>query len=83
MESMNAADDFELPAGITYLNCSNMCPQLKSVTAAGLDAVRIKAAAWAAQQGSTIVWCTSRIATVPFYRTLGYAECAEPHSLPQ
>jgi hypothetical protein len=26
-----------------YLNCSNMSPQLKSVTAAGLEPVRIKA----------------------------------------
>jgi selenocysteine lyase/cysteine desulfurase len=46
MEAINAAHLFELPAGITYLNCSNMSPQLKSVTAAGLDAVRIKTTPW-------------------------------------
>lgn len=46
MEAQPAADLFEIPAGITYLNCSNMSPQLKSVTAAGLDAVRIKATPW-------------------------------------
>ena len=47
MEAINAAHLFEIPAGITYLNCSNMSPQLKSVTAAGLDAVRIKSTPWA------------------------------------
>jgi len=46
MDAMNAAALFEIPAGITYLNCSNMSPQLKSVTAAGLEAVRIKATPW-------------------------------------
>jgi hypothetical protein len=46
MESRNAADLFEIPAGITYLNCANMSPQLKSVTAAGLEAVRIKTTPW-------------------------------------
>jgi selenocysteine lyase/cysteine desulfurase len=47
MEIPNPADLFEeIPAGITYLNCSNMSPQLKSVTAAGLDAVRIKISPW-------------------------------------
>jgi hypothetical protein len=33
MEAIQATHLFELPAGITYLNCSNMSPQLKSVTA--------------------------------------------------
>src|SRR6201999_3201687 len=46
MEAQSAAQLFEIPAGITYLNCSNMSPQLKSVTAAGLEAVRIKSAPW-------------------------------------
>jgi selenocysteine lyase/cysteine desulfurase len=41
-----AAHLFEIPEGITYLNCSYMSPQLKSVTAAGLDAVRIKTMPW-------------------------------------
>jgi selenocysteine lyase/cysteine desulfurase len=40
------ADLFEIPKGITYLNCANMAPQLRSVTAAGLEAVRRKAAPW-------------------------------------
>jgi selenocysteine lyase/cysteine desulfurase len=46
MEALAAANMFEIPAGVTYLNCSNMSPQLKSVTAAGLDAVRIKTTPW-------------------------------------
>jgi selenocysteine lyase/cysteine desulfurase len=46
METIKAADLFEIPAGIAYLNCSNISPQLKSVTAAGLEAVRIKATPW-------------------------------------
>jgi selenocysteine lyase/cysteine desulfurase len=46
MDIKGAAHLFEIPAGITYLNCSNMSPQLKAVTAAGLDAVRIKATPW-------------------------------------
>jgi GNAT superfamily N-acetyltransferase len=39
--------------------------------------------AYAAKQEGTIVWCTSRITTVPFYRTLGFAESGEPFPLPQ
>jgi selenocysteine lyase/cysteine desulfurase len=46
MEAIRAAHLFEIPEGITYLNCSYMSPQLKSVTAAGLDAVRIKSMPW-------------------------------------
>jgi selenocysteine lyase/cysteine desulfurase len=46
METLKAADLFEIPTGITYLNCSNISPQLKSVTAAGLEAVRIKSTPW-------------------------------------
>jgi len=46
MDIKAAAHLFDIPTGITYLNCSNMSPQLKSVTAAGLDAVRIKATPW-------------------------------------
>jgi hypothetical protein len=45
VESMKAAEMFDLSAGITYLNCSSTSPQLKSVTAAGLEPVRIKATA--------------------------------------
>jgi selenocysteine lyase/cysteine desulfurase len=37
---------FEIPEGVTYLNCANMAPQLRSVTAAGIDAVRAKATPW-------------------------------------
>src|SRR5581483_472980 len=36
-------DLFDIPEDVTYLNCANMSPQLKAVTAAGLEAVRIKA----------------------------------------
>lgn len=46
MAALEARELFEIPAGITYLNCANMSPQLKSVTAAGLDAVRIKTTPW-------------------------------------
>src|SRR5215467_10784044 len=46
MEAIQAADLFDIPDGVTYLNCSNMSPQLKSVTAAGLDAVHIKTSPW-------------------------------------
>ena len=37
---------FEIPREITYLNCANMAPQLRSVTQAGLDAVRAKSSPW-------------------------------------
>jgi predicted GNAT family N-acyltransferase len=39
--------------------------------------------AYAAEQEGTAVWCTSRIATVPFYQVLGFVECGEPFRLPQ
>jgi selenocysteine lyase/cysteine desulfurase len=38
---------FEIPESVTYLNCANMAPQLRLVTAAGLDAVRRRTAPWA------------------------------------
>jgi len=37
---------FEIPYDVTYLNCASMSPQLRSVTQAGLDAVRAKASPW-------------------------------------
>jgi selenocysteine lyase/cysteine desulfurase len=37
---------FEIPDDVTYLNCASMSPQLRSVTAAGIDAVRSKASPW-------------------------------------
>ena len=37
---------FEIPDEVAYLNCSYMAPQLRSITAAGLDAVRRKASPW-------------------------------------
>jgi selenocysteine lyase/cysteine desulfurase len=39
-------DLFSIPDGVTYLNCSYLGPQLRSVTAAGLDAVRGKEQPW-------------------------------------
>jgi predicted GNAT family N-acyltransferase len=39
--------------------------------------------ACAAEQGGTCVWCTSRVATVTFYRTLGFTECSDTFSLQQ
>ncbi len=38
---------FEIPEDVTYLNCAYMAPQLRSITAIGVDAVRAKAAPWA------------------------------------
>jgi selenocysteine lyase/cysteine desulfurase len=46
MDQLAISEMFEIPEGITYLNCANMAPQLRSVTAAGFDAVRKKAAPW-------------------------------------
>jgi selenocysteine lyase/cysteine desulfurase len=37
---------FEIPEGITYLNLASMAPQLRSVTEAGLRAVRTKVSPW-------------------------------------
>jgi selenocysteine lyase/cysteine desulfurase len=37
---------FEIPDGVTFLNCASMSPQLRSVTAAGLDSVKSKASPW-------------------------------------
>lgn len=42
----NARELFEIPEGVTYLNCANMAPQLRSVTEAGIAAVRAKATPW-------------------------------------
>ncbi|MFL6428203.1 MAG: GNAT family N-acetyltransferase [Acidobacteriaceae bacterium] len=38
---------------------------------------------YAAEQGGTLVWCISRIATAPFYRALGFTESGDTFSLPQ
>jgi selenocysteine lyase/cysteine desulfurase len=46
MPIQNARDLFEIPEDVTYLNCANMAPQLKSVTEAGLAAVRAKESPW-------------------------------------
>lgn len=40
------SDLFEIPDGVTFLNCANMSPQLRAVTMAGLDAVKVKASPW-------------------------------------
>lgn len=37
---------FDIPDGVSYLNCAYMSPQLRSVTEAGLRAVRAKSAPW-------------------------------------
>lgn len=47
------ADLFEIPADVTYLNCAYMSPQLRSVTAAGLESVKIKSTPW------TVDWFAS------------------------
>ncbi len=40
------SDLFELPADVTYLNCANMSPQMRSVTAAGFASVAAKITPW-------------------------------------
>ena len=42
----NARHLFEISEDVTYLNCANMAPQLKSVTDAGFGAVRAKESPW-------------------------------------
>ena len=37
---------FEIPDDVTYLNCASMSPQLRAVTAVGVDAVLAKASPW-------------------------------------
>jgi selenocysteine lyase/cysteine desulfurase len=37
---------FEIPDDVIYLNCANMAPQLRSVTRAGIDAVKKKSGPW-------------------------------------
>ncbi|HZS07861.1 MAG TPA: aminotransferase class V-fold PLP-dependent enzyme [Blastocatellia bacterium] len=37
---------FEIPDGVVYLNCANLSPQLRSVTAAGLNSVAAKRSPW-------------------------------------
>ena len=39
-------DLFEIPEGVTYLNCANMSPQLRTVTQVGVEAVRRKSSPW-------------------------------------
>ena len=39
-------DLFLMEEGITYLNCANMSPMLKSVREAGLQALETRAAPW-------------------------------------
>jgi len=46
MSIQNARNLFEIPEGVTYLNCANMAPQLRSITEAGLGSVRAKATPW-------------------------------------
>ena len=41
-----AGELFDIADGVAYLNCANMSPQLRAVTAAGIEAVRAKAAPW-------------------------------------
>lgn len=37
---------FEIPNDVTFLNCANLSPQLRSVTKAGLESVKSKASPW-------------------------------------
>jgi selenocysteine lyase/cysteine desulfurase len=51
MDPKQTLDDqrhlFEIPEAVAYLNCANMSPQLRAVTAAGAAAVRHKVSPWA------------------------------------
>jgi selenocysteine lyase/cysteine desulfurase len=49
MTDLRRQDLFEIPEGVTYLNCANMSPQLRTVTEAGVEAVRGKASPWTAR----------------------------------
>lgn len=42
----NQRDLFEIPTDVVYLNCASQSPQLRSVTAAGLDSVKSKTEPW-------------------------------------
>jgi selenocysteine lyase/cysteine desulfurase len=42
----NVRDLFEIPHDVVYLNCANLAPQLRSVTARGVAAVQTKATPW-------------------------------------
>src|SRR5262244_280421 len=44
--STGRRDLFDIPDAVTYLNCANMSPQLRTVTEAGVAAVRGKASPW-------------------------------------
>ena len=46
MSLSSQRDLFAMPEDVTYLNCAYLGPQLRSVTAAGLDAVRQKEQPW-------------------------------------
>lgn len=37
---------FEIPDDVTYLNCASLSPQMRSVTAAGVEALRIRVSPW-------------------------------------
>jgi hypothetical protein len=39
--------------------------------------------AYAADGRGTLLWCSARIATVPFYRSLGFREQGESFRLPE
>ena len=42
----SARELFDIPASVTYLNCANMAPHLRSVRAAGLGALNAGATPW-------------------------------------
>jgi selenocysteine lyase/cysteine desulfurase len=42
---------FEIPEEVTYLNCANMSPQLRLVSAAGLESVAAKSTPWKITSG--------------------------------
>jgi len=45
----NQKDLFSIPAGVNFLNCANMAPQLNAITDAGLESVRQKNTPWKIQ----------------------------------
>ncbi|NOT93862.1 hypothetical protein [Ferruginibacter sp.] len=46
MDNNNSKDLFLLDKSVTYLNCANMSPILKSVNDAGMQALETRASPW-------------------------------------
>src|SRR5262249_8310857 len=63
MTANHPRDLFEIPQDVTYLNCANMSPQLRTVTQAGVAAVHSKASPWTLRVGDWFA-STERLRTL-------------------